>query len=234
MSGDPSDPLAALLGQENASASTEPAPQLPLGVAADDPLAQARLAEDAASEASANRRPLPQSALVMAAVALVAAGALLVMRSLGLGVKLDFVDVKLDYPVSDAQSLTSEHEKLLRDLDMGVAEVQVPLQAVQKNPFAILAEQPVEPTPKDLESPSVQLRRELAARKRKVEEAFSKLRLQSVLSGTVPVARVNHQTVRVGDTLDDAFVVRAIDGRSVTLESLDLPGATYTLSIGGG
>ncbi|RMD63467.1 MAG: hypothetical protein D6824_05285 [Planctomycetota bacterium] len=233
MSGETSDPLAALLGHEADAKPSEQAPQLPLGVAADDPLAQARLAEDADPEAAPSRPLLPQSALIMVVVALVAAGALLVMRSLGLGVKLDFVDVKLDYPVSEDESLISKHEKILQDLDMGVADVQVPLQAVQKNPFEILSDRAADPTPAELESPSARLRRELAARKRKVEEAFSKLRLQSVLSGSVPVARVNNQTVRVGDTVDDAFVVRAIDGRSVTLESIELPGATYTLSIGG-
>lgn len=236
MSSDPRDPFAALLadapGPRDADATGD-APQAPLPMAAgaDDPLADARLAAE--GEAPPKRKAsMPSGVAVILLVALVAIAALVAMRQLGLGVKLDFVNVDLNYPVEDGDALTLEHEKILRDLDLGVDDVQVPLENVQKNPFEIVSQRLSEPEPAQGESPSARLRRELAERRRRVDAAFAKLRLNSVLAGSVPVARISGQTVRVGDTIEDAFIVRAIHGRSVELESTELPGAAYTLALG--
>ena len=49
-------------------------------------------------------------------------------------------------------------------------------------------------------------------------EALSRISLQGVVGGRVPLARIDGETVRVGDTLGEGmFTVEAIDGRSVVL-----------------
>jgi|GEM_PF-3161530 len=235
MTSEPHDPLAALLAdapEESAAPQQTLQSPLPVGVASsDDPLAGA----GAESEQSGRRLfNLPGGVAVILLVAIVAFAVLVAMRQFGLGVHLNFVDVKLDYPVEASESLTAEHDKILKDLDLGVSELQVPLKDVQKNPFEIITDGAPTQNAKQQESPGERLRRELAERRKHVDAAFSKLRLQSVLAGRVPVARINKQTVREGDVVDDAFIVSEIRGRSVELESKELPGTRFTLTLGGG
>jgi len=52
-----------------------------------------------------------------------------------------------------------------------------------------------------------------------VVDTLASLTLQGVLGGTIPVARVSGETVRVGDTLSEIFTVKLITGRTVTLET---------------
>jgi hypothetical protein len=48
------------------------------------------------------------------------------------------------------------------------------------------------------------------------------------MGGRRPVARISGETYGVGDKVNDTFTVKAIDGRSVTLEA---KGYLFTLSM---
>ena len=60
--------------------------------------------------------------------------------------------------------------------------------------------------------------------------AFGKLKLESILNGVKPVARISKETVAVGDTVDSIFKVMSIKDRSVELMC---DGEVFVLELGG-
>jgi len=78
----------------------------------------------------------------------------------------------------------------------------------------------------NLDDPEARRLAELQARLAKVQSEFNKLELNSVLGGSMPIARISGEAVRVGDKIGDYFTVVAIHGRSVELSA---EGEIYTL-----
>ncbi|MCB9838799.1 MAG: hypothetical protein H6813_05630 [Phycisphaeraceae bacterium] len=177
------------------------------------------------------KKPIPDSALLLALVVLVAGGGLYLMRQMGLGAKIQFTNVKIDYPL-EGGSQKGDDQRLLADLRSGGVE-QVPLNQVQKNPFELIGEarmvndMPVLPRGESPEE--ARLRRAAEDRQRLIANRYASLDLNSVLLGGVPVARISGQTVRVGDLVADLFLVKSITSRTVDLE---VDGKLYTLSLG--
>jgi hypothetical protein len=179
------------------------------------------------------RKFLPDSVSMLILVVAVAAVALFLMRELGLGSRLQFTNVKIDYPIdADPTAATAEQKAVLSDLSAHGAVAQVPLNQVQQNPFSLEAQEtvrriPFAGAPTDDAGDDARLAAE--ERQQRIVRTFAALGLNSVVLGSTPVARVSGQTVRVGDTIKDLFVVRAIAARSITLEA---DGLVYTLSLG--
>lgn len=182
-------------------------------------------------EGPRKRRPSMQIVVLVALIA-VAGGALTAMRHLGMGPLSAIAEpVKIDYDHLKAGN--ADHKKILADLSASHVEQQVPADQVKKNPFRLPDLRPAvaeDDTPK---KPVKDLAAEEAARlakerKDRIESALASIKVHTVLSGTVPVARVGDDNVRVGDTLMGLFTVTAIGGRSV---DVIVDGQTYTLSI---
>jgi len=156
------------------------------------------------------------------------------MRKLGVSQKLDLPDIKIDYPIeqADLSVIKKDHEKLIRQLNRTGEVVQVPLEQVQMNPFALPVEataannEPVKPgtSPEDLAAKA------RSAHEKEIQSKLASLKINSILSsGRVPVANISGQVVRVGDLIGELFIVGKIQGRSVTLVS---DGKEYELSLG--
>jgi hypothetical protein len=81
------------------------------------------------------------------------------------------------------------------------------------------------------ESPEEAARRTSAARKTALLNEAGKLVLHSVMGGKLPLARINDETVTVGDTVAEYFTVAEIEGRNVTITA---DGEAFTLSMQAG
>lgn len=169
--------------------------------------------------------------LVLLGVVVVAGGTLFLMRRYGQGPGLSIADVKIDYPIDQMPGGDDDHQRVLADLQTIDETVQIPLGEVRQNPFEMVGEDAEADTgPRPGETEEERRRREAEAQRAKYADAFSKLQLQTVLSGVTPVARISGQTVRVGDKVGEYFMVVAIHNRSVDL--LAPNDQTYSLTIG--
>jgi hypothetical protein len=173
--------------------------------------------------------------VVLLALVVVGGGVLYGMRLVGLGPLKQLADaqVNVDYNLNDAgASKTAEHQKVLAELNANQVAVQVPLEKVQRNPFRMasaLSKPADDIQPDDGSAKAADKQRQSAsARKLAIRTAFDGLKLNSVIAGSVPIARINGETIRVGDSVAEYFIVVSITGRGVELEA---DGQPFTLSI---
>ncbi len=181
---------------------------------------------------------------IMMAVAVIAAGGLLFgMRQLGLGPKFTFAGGSLDTQVPEQnKSLAANQEILMAELGALRTSNQVSPDQLRKNPFALAYvvgiaanAQPIDPNDPDAARKAAErgmaerLAKAKADRTKNLESAFKELQLQSVLGGQRPVARINGEVFRVGDTVAKFFTVKAIHGRSV---DLDVDGEIRKIEMG--
>jgi hypothetical protein len=175
---------------------------------------------------------ISQAAIFFAILIVVGGGLLFTMRRIGINPMsaiAGMADPDIDLTRNGKAGV--DHNRVLRDLSESTVKGQVPIEQVQKNPFEIpdvIAGQ----TPDDPEAAARlaadKARKDAEGRRRQVESALGGLKIHGILNGNNPVARINDQAVRVGDTIDDLFTVKAITGRQVELEC---DGQVYTISI---
>jgi hypothetical protein len=168
----------------------------------------------------APKRRVPMQAAVLVALVLVAAGALYAMRRLGMGPLSAVAEpVLVDYNLNKKGESATDHKKLLADLTVSHVDHQVPADQVKKNPFRLPDVLPERPEKTVVEKPKGPTPQEIEAEQRRllITNTLATLKVHSVLSGTVPVARIGDENVRKGDTLAKLFTVVSIEGRSVTL-----------------
>jgi hypothetical protein len=118
-------------------------------------------------------------------------------------------------------------EQLVKRFDTYVQERQLPLDRLNVNPFEVVrtAEVVVEDTAK---AKAKEVRDEAAERKKRVQEAASRLKLGSVMIvGPKRLAIVSGKLCRPGDAVE-GFQVEAIDADSVTLS---MEGEQITLAL---
>ncbi len=162
------------------------------------------------------------TALVLV-VAAVGIGALLGMRRLA-SPRAAMASVNIEY--TPGQRAAGEaHDRLIEVLDRSSTPVQVPTDQIKKNPFqfatAPTTAEPMAKGGEDEEAKAARLRAaEIAARQKQITDTLATLRVNGVMQGPVPVARVNNEVVRLGDTLGDGlFTITAIGGRGVTVQA---------------
>lgn len=183
-------------------------------------------------------KTLNSQALVLVIILSVSACALIAMRKLGLKAGLDMTSIATADPVSfnrDDPEKMARYERIMSDLQ----RIQAPLDMSQGE----LAKIPLllEPgaggtaaAPQDTEEAIAARQKAIEERKRnerlaRLKDQLNKLKLQSVVGGKMPVARISGETVKVGDKVGDGYVVKAIHDRSVELE---IEGETFTLDMG--
>ena len=176
-------------------------------------------------------RSIPESAALLLLVVAVAGGGLYAMRKMGLGSKLQFTSVQIDYQLG-GDILDGKVQDLLADLRDNEIE-QVPLSQVQKNPFQLIGNElsvaDVHRRNPNESAEEAERRRNIEERQRMIIRAYADLNLNSILLGRVPVARISGQTVRIGDVVEGLFQVKTISAMAVDLE---VDGKLYTLSLG--
>lgn len=174
---------------------------------------------------------------VVVAVLLVAGAVacIFAMRQFGLGPATALAEFDVQYR-SDAVTNSAAAGHILADLERSRRAVQVPAERIKSDPFELAATAAPQ-TPRDdadarsrleAERRAEQERLAAEARAKTLNDAFGKLHLQSVMEGSVPVARISDQVVRVGMKVGEHFTVASIEGREVTLTA---DGRTFTLTI---
>ncbi len=226
----------SLLSDINSDSDSGPAePQgLPASMMSADPALtdpeDSGLADLSDASGEGVKKSLPTNIIMMTMVVAVAAGSLYLMRTVGVRGGVAFTTPKIDYPVDGEGVVDDEaHQRVMEALRTSDDIVQVPLADLQRNPFLL---DDSEEIPEIAEAPTydldAELRRKAEQRKLEISRTLESLEVNSIISGHVPIARINGVPVRIGDTIA-IFTVRAIHGRSVELEA---DGKLYSKVLG--
>ena len=189
--------------------------------------------DDLASSASSSKMNLlaKNGGMILLLVVVAVAGALLLgMRKLGLAGRLELVDIKIDYPFDMHKDAVvgPDHKAMIDDLKSSADIVQVPPEFVQMNPFEWKTESKDQSDEIALRE-AERLKKAAVAHKKEIDTAFSRLTLNSVMGGRIPVAQISGQLAKVGDDVGDFFTVLSIQGRTVTLVAGE---QKYILTLG--
>ena len=182
------------------------------------------------------KRKISTQALALGVLLALGGGMIYAMRLLGIGPLTTLAHTVLpDYDLTKPSSRAADHQKILQDLAANHAASQVPVDEVQKNPFRMsdvvspVATSTPSGDPSAASRAAAERARHDAELKRgRVESALAQLKVNGIIGGSNPVARISGEAVRVGDTVGEIFTVTAIHGRGVELTH---EGATYELSM---
>lgn len=166
------------------------------------------------------RKRFNTGSLILAGVIVAAGAGLWFMRSLSKAGAAS-IDTQAEANVEKfISSLTgkaapgapSSQVSVLAVLSGSYAERQVPLSAVQRNPF-ILFDEALAPTPTSGGDGDPNLTRKQADRRTQFEKAAAKLEVKSVLMSATPLANVSGKIVRQGDEIvtADQVVLRVAE-----------------------
>jgi len=161
-----------------------------------------------------------------------AIGAIFAMRQFGMGPAISLAEMDIDYkPATLSSGITPK--KVLADLDRSRRAVQVPADLITQDPFeldnaqAAVAEPTVDPDlARRAEEERLRLARE--ARQQELDETLAAIKLQSVMGGSVPIARIDGKVYKVGMTVCEMFTITGIEGRNVMLSA---DGHTFVISM---
>lgn len=191
--------------------------------------------EELAGKGRARRSKTSTQVVILLLVVGVSAVSLWWMRREGTKVGVNFNELKVDYSEPDAEKART-YARIMTDLARIQTPLDVALGEFGKSPFMLDSGKPVVsengvqipagPDPAEVAAREAAERAE--ARHQELMTALDNLRLQSIMGGRVPLARIDDQTVRVGDTVGGVFTVTAIDGRTVTVAA---DGQTFSLTI---
>lgn len=186
-------------------------------------------AEGGPAQLSVPRKKVSTQMIVLAGVLVAGGGLLYTMRLMGIGPLKGLAVAKVpDYDMNNVgANKTAEHQRVLNELQANYVSSQVPLENVQRNPFRMPEGMVVAPPASpDNPTPNKPAANPVDAA---IQAELPTLKLQGVLGGKVPVARISGDAVRVGDQVGRNFTVAAIHGRSVDLTGAN--GKMYTLAL---
>ena len=179
--------------------------------------------------------------VIAACVIAIGGGAIYGMRYIGMKAGLDESIVSIDYASETSNiEFTKRFNKAMKSLDESKLSVQLNDQtAFAENPFKRPSsmpqevEIPIDPGMSEAERLALQKQRQLERdrieRKEMVISDAMRYKLQGIIGGTNPAARISGQAVRKGMKLGDLFMVEEITGRSVIIEA---DGMRFELAIG--
>jgi len=177
------------------------------------------------------RRRIPTQTIVLLIVLAVSAAALYFMRQYGMKSGMTFDPILVSYEEQDGEKART-YERIMADLARIQTPLDIALDDFGKSPFILYAPKtstlddftPVEGATAE-ERALEEARRAAAQRHTEREAVIATLDLQGVMGGSVPLARVNNETYRVGDQVAGVFTVTKIEGRGMVLsaEGVDYP-----------
>jgi hypothetical protein len=151
------------------------------------------------------------------------------MKMLSQAAAVSGEEVSFEYESALAgPSIASRMTEALAGLDSSARPVQVPADPQARDPFrmgpatALAADDgswaAAERSERERMMRAEEERRQREEQEVMLAEALGRITLQGVVGGRRPLARINGETVKVGDTVvDGIFKVDAIDGRAVVL-----------------
>jgi hypothetical protein len=194
-----------------------------------------------------SRQGVSSSVIAMALVVLVGAGLVFAMRKIGVQGVAASTLIAADLDLDKVRSADAfEHKKLVADLKASRVDRQVDVDNLRRNPFTMpeavqdarrKREQEEQARRAQTPDPHNQMHgfqaaangdNKAAARAQAVAKEAAELKLQSVVAGSVFLARINGQVYRVGDQVGEFFIIMDMDGRSVTLTA---DGQIYVLTM---
>lgn len=195
----------------------------------------------AAGLAAPKKRKVSTQAIALGALLALGGGMIYGMRLLGIGPLTTLAKTVVpDYDLTKPSARAADHQKIIQDLAANHAASQVPVEEVQKNPFKMSdVVSPTAPVAGAVGDPNAATRaaaerakRDAEVKRGKVQGALAQLKVNGIIGGSNPVARISGEAVRVGDTLSDGmFTVKAIHGRSVELTIANTDGEVVELAM---
>ncbi len=179
-------------------------------------------------------RRVPTTHITAAFVAIVGGASIFAMRQMGMKSGMDFESRPVAFESEFSPEDHARFQRVLAELEMSDMLVQIPPEYAGSNPFflGIQREDPnagrqADAAERERQRRQEQARRAAEARLAQITGALDRLRLGTIVTGRVPVATINDEIVRVGDTVDDLFTVVEIQPAAVTLEA---DGVRYTIT----
>jgi hypothetical protein len=182
----------------------------------------------------AGRKRMSQQSMVMAVVFTVSASAIFGMRTMGnrAGIAMGGQSVEYTPPTDDR---TRTYDLIMAELARAQSPLDVTLSEFGKSPFmlepspqAVLVDPVSGPALTNEELAALEAERKKAERIAELQAKASELKLQSVMNGRRPLARINGQTVAQGETVLEVFTLLRVEDRSVVLAA---EGLQFVLSL---
>lgn len=173
----------------------------------------------------------------MVIIVAVSAATIFFMRQYGVKAGINFDTVTVEYQQPD-ESKARTYERIMNDLTRIQKPMEVALGEFGASPFML--DRPITKVNPNNPSGPAMTPEEIAAQaeRRRIEQereemlmALRSLKLQGVMGGSTPLARISDHTYRVGDVIYDTFTITKIEGREVTVTCKD---ETFTLSMEAG
>ena len=181
------------------------------------------------------KAPITSHGVLLIVVIVIAAGALWGMRFIGIGSARKAEAITPDLQLTAMTPILNDHQAVLADLNATRTTNQVANEELKKNPFEFAKtakadteddeEDNATPAGKDAVDPA---KAAAAAKLKNIETEFAKLRLQGVMGGTTPIARIDGQVYRLGQQVGEFFTIMDMEGRTVTLVA---DGKQYVLTM---
>ena len=188
-------------------------------------------APDSAISSTSSESKVSVHMAVALGVVAVGAGAIYAMRHIGMQAGIDEQVVAIEYTSqSDSPDFNRRFGEVMDELDESTVAVQLSeyesfIEAPFSRPGQIGDEEPVRAQPgmTEAERLALQQERELEQQRQQRHDAIIKeaksFKLQGMVGGTRPAARISGQPVGVGSKLGAYFTVQQITGRSVIIEA---------------
>lgn len=182
---------------------------------------------DAPIDLGARKRRVKVSSqlVLMVSVLMLSAAALYFMRRLGTGAGMTFVAVPIDYALDQETPDLTEHQHMIALLESSGIILQVPSDAVAKNPFQLVTKEEIDNVDLSNLDPDAQARiaaelrrKDVEKRQREIDDAIATVNVHSILNGSRPVANINGNLVGIGDMVAGVLKVASIEDRAVIFE----------------
>jgi hypothetical protein len=164
-------------------------------------------------------------AVVLVIILGVSAAALSSMRHIGIKAGMNFKgsDTTLQpAAMPDDPAKVARYDRIMKDLQQLQQPLDIALGELAKIPALIPSDRkidrPLAAGPVADARPEDTLGKDAAARLAKAREGATKLKLQSCMGGKVPLARIDGKFYRIGDLVNDTYIVRVIENRSAVVE----------------
>jgi hypothetical protein len=183
---------------------------------------------------SAPRTKVSQQTIVLMVVLSVSASAIFGMRTLGVraGIAMGSDVVEYTPPEIDRNST---YDRILADLARIQNPLDVALGEFGKSPFMLqqtAVAAPVDPVAAGEDNAEQRAAAErqarIEARRKELTDQLAAMKVQSIMGGKAPLARISGEMYRVGDTVAEDFTILSIEDRTVTLRA---DGQKFTLTL---
>lgn len=210
----------------------EPLPANTQALAA--PNAEGSQAPAGAPMGSKPRNRLSGQFACMIIIVAVSAATIFFMRQYGVKAGINFDTVTVEYQQPD-ESKARTYQRIMADLARIQKPMEVALGEFGASPFMldrpVTQINPSNPSAASLTPEELAAQAEARRLEQEREEMLMNLRnlkLQGVMGGSTPLARISNATYRVGDVIQKTFTIISIEGREVVVEC---KGERFTISM---